>query len=447
MSKNVIVVGGGIAGLAAAIYLARGGRTVTLFEKRRYLGGRAITHLRHGFRFNLGPHTVFRKGAGRTVYRELGIPIRGGRAKTRGAAILGRESYRLPVSPLSLLFTSLLSARAKIEAAGLLMRVRSMDTTGLESMTVRQWLDTNVVDERLRLVMESLLRLATYSSDLEQSASTALQQLKLILRGVVYIDEGWQKIVDSLHSHAVTAGVNFVTSSRVVRVDHDGEVRAVELGGLDLEQRDTTNEFVSPDPTPRGAKGARLAADTVLLAVDPATAGQLVGDADFARGWRDLKPVTAACLDIALSKLPEPKNTLAIGIDRPVYFGVHSRYAQLTPRGGAMVHLAKYQSEPTTMGDDDEDMRLNEAARADEHELESFLDEIQPGWRDFVVHKRFLPSARVSNALVTPSAARQSPTTPVRGLYLAGDWIAAEGALADAALSSARAAAKTILAT
>ena len=73
MGKNVVIVGGGFAGLAASIFLARGGRTVTLFEKRRYLGGRAITHLRHGFRFNLGPHAFYRGGAGSAVLRELGI--------------------------------------------------------------------------------------------------------------------------------------------------------------------------------------------------------------------------------------------------------------------------------------------------------------------------------------------------------------------------------------
>lgn len=38
---DVVIVGGGMAGLAAAAYLARAGKTVTLFEKAVNLGGRA----------------------------------------------------------------------------------------------------------------------------------------------------------------------------------------------------------------------------------------------------------------------------------------------------------------------------------------------------------------------------------------------------------------------
>jgi phytoene dehydrogenase-like protein len=448
VKRNVVVVGGGIAGLAASIYLARGGRTVTLFEKRRYLGGRAVTHLRHGFRFNLGPHTVFRKGAGRTVYRELGIPIRGGRGSARGAVLLGSEQFRLPASPLGLLFTSMLTLGGKFEAASLLWRIRSIDATPFASITIREWLDKNVGDGRLRLVMEGLVRLATLSSDLGQSAAIALDQMRLLLRGFVYIDEGWQKIVDALHSNAVTAGVNFVTSSRVIGVKHDDQVRGIEIGGLEPEQRDTTGEYIRPDPAPKNVKGTPLVADTVLLAVDPTTVRELVGDSELSNGWRDLKPVTAACLDLAMSKLPQPKRTFVLPLDRPLYFGVHSSHAQLTPQGGAMVHVAKYQSNAAIAdedGYDDEIVRLNDTTRADEQELEALLDEVQPGWREFVVHRRFLPSMRVSNALVTPSATRPTPATPVRGLYLAGDWVAAEGAMADAALSSARAAAKAIL--
>src|SRR6266566_4884796 len=94
LSNNVVIVGGGIAGLAASIYLARGGRTVTVFEKRQYLGGRAVTHLRHGYRFNLGPHAFYRGGEGSTVLAELGIPVRGGVPKKSGLALYGNERYR-----------------------------------------------------------------------------------------------------------------------------------------------------------------------------------------------------------------------------------------------------------------------------------------------------------------------------------------------------------------
>ena len=91
MSKNVVIVGGGLAGLAASIYLARAGRTVTVFEKRRYLGGRAITQLRHGYRFNLGAHAFYRAGAAASVCKELGVPVPGVLAKPKAIALIGGE--------------------------------------------------------------------------------------------------------------------------------------------------------------------------------------------------------------------------------------------------------------------------------------------------------------------------------------------------------------------
>jgi squalene-associated FAD-dependent desaturase len=44
-SKNVIVIGGGLAGLAAGVALADAGCRVRLFEQRPYLGGRATSYL------------------------------------------------------------------------------------------------------------------------------------------------------------------------------------------------------------------------------------------------------------------------------------------------------------------------------------------------------------------------------------------------------------------
>ncbi len=450
MNKNVIVVGGGISGLAAAIFLARGGCSVTLFEKKRHLGGRAITHLRQGFRFNLGPHAVYRAGIGAKIYRELGIPIRGGVPKSRGIALANGQRYKLPVSPWSILTTSLLSMGARFEAAALMMRLPAVRTAALEGVTVNQWLDDHVRDAQLRQVIGALMRVATYSADGEGSARVAVDQLKLAMRGVTYVDEGWQKIVDSLHSHAVTSGVNFVSSSRVVSVDFDGgEVEGIEIGGLeDLPHNDTLS-VAMPETSHDGARGTKLPATTVILAVDPVTAADLVGPVGFASGWPALKPVTLACLDIALARLPNSKAIFALGIDQPYYFSVHSAYAHLTPHQGAMIHVAKYKQTPGRPSFDDDDgettARPNPAARSDEHELEGVLDQMQPGWRDVVVHRRFLPAMTVAHALPRPGVPRPSVETPVRGLYMAGDWIGSEGALSDAALASARTAARKIL--
>lgn len=426
MGKNVVVVGGGIAGLAAAIYLARGGRTVTVFEQRRHLGGRAVTHLRHGYRFNLGPHAFYRQGAGSQVLRELGIPIRGGSPRGSGLALEGAHRHRFPNNILSLLLTGLLPAKAKLEAARHLFMLKRIKRFPDVAVTFGQWLDDHVSSADVRRLLIAVARLASYSDKPEDlSAAAALLQIRLGLRGVVYIDEGWQKLVDALHSAAVSSNVNFVTSSRVVSIDHDGSrVRALALGGLDEEvDAQTTLNIAIPKPF-EPEDGARIPADQILLAVDPITARAMLHDAAFIPD--DLAPVTLATLDVALKSLPKPKLTFALGIDKPLYYSVHSQWAQLTPKGGALLHVARY-------GD------------AKQSELETLLDELQPGWRDVLVHKRYLPSMIVSNATPVASLKRPPATTPIEGLYLAGDWVGDEGMLADAALASARAASKAIL--
>jgi phytoene dehydrogenase-like protein len=148
-----------------------------------------------------------------------------------------------------------------------------------------------------------------------------------------------------------------------------------------------------------------------------------------------------------LRSLPNPKRTFALGIDDPIYFSVHSQWAQLAPKGGALIHTIKYRKEEsaTNLEIESERTRRDASAAADEQALEALLDRMQPGWRDVLVHRRFLPSMTVANALPIPDAPRPSAVTNVRGLYIAGDWVGSEGMLSDAALSSARAVAKAIL--
>ncbi|PPB48932.1 phytoene desaturase [Arthrobacter pityocampae] len=54
-AKDVVVIGGGIGGLATSALLAREGHRVTLLEKRNEVGGRAGSWEQDGFRFDTGP--------------------------------------------------------------------------------------------------------------------------------------------------------------------------------------------------------------------------------------------------------------------------------------------------------------------------------------------------------------------------------------------------------
>ncbi len=70
--KRIVVIGGGIAGLASAALLARDGHDVTLLEGRDAVGGRAGTWERDGFRFDTGPSWYLMPEVFDHFYRLLG---------------------------------------------------------------------------------------------------------------------------------------------------------------------------------------------------------------------------------------------------------------------------------------------------------------------------------------------------------------------------------------
>ncbi len=59
--RRVVVIGGGPAGLTAAVELGRLGIPVTVLERDRLVGGIARTESYKGYRFDIGGHRFFTK--------------------------------------------------------------------------------------------------------------------------------------------------------------------------------------------------------------------------------------------------------------------------------------------------------------------------------------------------------------------------------------------------
>lgn len=75
MDYDVIIVGGGIAGLTATAYLAKAGHTILLCEKESHCGGLVRTFERGGFVFDGGIRAIENSGIVLPMLRQLGVDV------------------------------------------------------------------------------------------------------------------------------------------------------------------------------------------------------------------------------------------------------------------------------------------------------------------------------------------------------------------------------------
>lgn len=405
---DVVVVGGGIAGLTAAIYAAKAGKQTIVFEKQNRLGGRAISNKKNGAYFNLGGHALY-KGDAYATFMELGLNIQGNRPSIDGYGIWKEKLHTLPTDMKSLFTTPLLSWKGKMEFASCLTKLAKMDTHRFDRISIREWVEGNLQDPMVRNIFYALLRTASYvvGPDLP-AAGPVLKQLQSSLNGVLYLDRGWGELINELRKKASDLGVRIVTNKKVSSIDTRGAI---------------VQQVLCEDET-------KIDTYNVILATSPSIAYQLVPYAEKTalHIWKEQAiEITAACLDVALKRLPKPKQQIAFGIDQTVFFTNQSRAAYLSDDGAQVISVLKYQGKET---DPDKDL----------HELEGMLDLMQPGWREELIMKQYLPKITVCHDFMhVKRLENPGPAVPeIQGLYVAGDWASHGELLVDAATASAK---------
>jgi protoporphyrinogen oxidase len=417
---DVAVVGGGLAGLTAANLLAKEGKKVVVLEKSNRLGGRAMTNDKNGVLMNLGPHGLYMSGDATNILSEIGISLPGGNA-TKAIHIHGILNHAVHVIPTdfsSIMSSTLISWKAKFMLGKLMLKIIKLNIYSIPEISLKEWADSEISDPMVRHIFYSICRLTSYTNaSTLQLAKPVLKQVKRSLNaGVLYVDGGWETIVQKLKKQAEACGAEILTNKNVTNIEHHEQYQIIQC-----------------------SDGTLIHVPNCIVAAPPKEAMNMINGAEHTslRIWHEQAiPVTACCLDIGIKKLSNPQHQFAIGLDQALFFTNQSRAAKLSEDGTLVVSLAKYHNPM-------EEINVN----ADKQQLESVMDLLHPGWRKEVVVQQFLPKLTVSHDF--PHVKRQEnpgPSIPeMKGIFIAGDWAGHEEVLADAAVASGKRAAREIL--
>ncbi len=182
--RRIAIIGGGWAGLAAAIELTLAGRRITLFEAAPKLGGRARAVDWNGLSIDNGPHLLL--GAYRETLRLIDLLGTRNQIDRRPLRLLGPNlDLRLPTLPAPLhLAVGLATARGlswheKWAAARLIRRLQGQDWRLPTDANLSDWLHREGQPERLIRRLWQPLALAALNTPIDLASA---QTFAIVLR-------------------------------------------------------------------------------------------------------------------------------------------------------------------------------------------------------------------------------------------------------------------------
>jgi squalene-associated FAD-dependent desaturase len=469
---RVLVVGGGLAGIAAALDCAAAGASVTLVEVRRRLGGAAYSFERDGLVLDNGQHVFLRCcHAYRGLLERLGsaqftfvqprleIPVL---SPGHAPVLLRRGSLPAPAHlAFALARYPHLTPAERLGAARAALALMRLDPSdpALEVETFGAWLARHGQGERAVSALWDLVALPTLNLPAAQ-ASLALAAFVFrtgLLSGADAGDIGFHRgaLAETIGAPAERAlreaGVEVRLGWRAERIERSGDVVAVHGRGARGEGAGS-DEGAAPDDGAAGeeapAAGEERAgagalqpvrADATILAVPHMRASRLLEPLLGARAaaWRGLGSSPIINLHVVYDRVVS---------DMPFAAGVRTPVQYVFDRSDAAGVPAGHQCLAVSLSGAEREMEIS-SGELRERYLPA-LGELFPRARDAKVEFFLATREHAATFRAAPGvgALRPHAQTALPGLVLAGAWTATgwPATLEGAVLSGHAAAAATL---
>ncbi|HUZ56888.1 MAG TPA: hydroxysqualene dehydroxylase HpnE [Streptosporangiaceae bacterium] len=345
-ARQVVVIGGGLAGVTSAIGLREAGFDVTVLEARPRLGGAASSFARGDLTIDNGQHVFLRCCTSyQDLLARLGVSdlvtmqerfdvtvlSAHGEARLRRTALPGPLHMGRALTGYRLLS---LGERLKVARAALALRSVDPADPAIDSVALGDWLASKGQSERARRMLWDLFIVSALNIE-GDAASLALSAtvIKMALLGKKdAADIGMAAApLGDLHGRAAAdllgkLGAQIRLGAKATAVERlPGGGFRIRLTGGGTGQHDGAGPVAGgrePDgrePDGPEADGPALVADGVVLAVPPGQAARLAGTAglDGASRWTDLgaSPIVNVHVvyDRQVTSLP-----FAAAVDSPV---------------------------------------------------------------------------------------------------------------------------------